>query len=99
AAKTSGGDLGTFGPGQMVPEFDAVVFNLKKGETSQPFQTSFGWHVAQVTDVKGTAPDYDAMKEDVKKAYVSAQVQERAQALLTELQDKAKIENMLEAES
>lgn len=93
AAKESGGDLGTFGPGKMVPEFDKVVFAMKKGETSAPFQTEFGWHVAQVLDATGTAANYDADKAKVKDAYIASQVSEKASAYLTDLQDKAKIEN------
>lgn len=95
AAKESGGDLGTFGRGKMVPEFDKVVFNLKKGEISAPFQSSFGWHVAQVTDIKGEAPTFDKVKADVKSAYLDSQVSEKAPEYLTQLKDKAKIENTI----
>lgn len=99
AAKESGGDLGTFARGQMVPEFDKVVFTMTKNQISQPFQTSFGWHVAQVLDIKGTAPTYDAVKKQVETAYMDAQVGEKAPAYLTELQDKAKIDNTLAPKS
>ncbi|HLN63851.1 MAG TPA: peptidylprolyl isomerase [Symbiobacteriaceae bacterium] len=95
AAKESGGDLGTFGHGKMVPEFENVVFKLKKGEISAPFQSSFGWHVAQVTDIKGDAPDFEKMKADIKSAYLDAQVSEKAPEFLTQLKDKAKIENSI----
>ncbi|HYF91701.1 MAG TPA: peptidylprolyl isomerase [Symbiobacteriaceae bacterium] len=96
AAKESGGDLGTFGLGKMLPEFEKVVFAMKKDEISQPFKTDYGWHVAQVLATSGTAPDFSAMKAEVTEVYVDSQVQEKLQPWLTDLQDKAKITNTLE---
>ena len=45
----SGGDLGAFGPGQMVPEFDRVVFNEAVGEIHGPVKTQFGYHLLEIT--------------------------------------------------
>ena len=44
-----GGDLGEFGPGQMVPEFDKVVFSAPVGEVQGPVKTQFGYHLLEVT--------------------------------------------------
>jgi peptidyl-prolyl cis-trans isomerase C len=44
-----GGDLGTFGQGQMVPEFDTVVFNDEVGVVHGPVKTQFGYHLLEVT--------------------------------------------------
>lgn len=44
-----GGELGTFGPGQMVREFDEVVFSAPVGEVQGPVQTQFGFHLVEVT--------------------------------------------------
>lgn len=45
-----GGNLGTFGRGQMVPEFDQVVFSAPVGEVQGPVKTQFGYHLVEVTD-------------------------------------------------
>jgi peptidyl-prolyl cis-trans isomerase C len=46
---SSGGDLGEFGPGQMVPEFDRVVFHDSVGSVHGPVQTQFGYHLIEIT--------------------------------------------------
>lgn len=45
-----GGDLGQFGPGQMVKEFDQVVFSAPVGEVQGPVKTQFGYHLLEVTE-------------------------------------------------
>jgi peptidyl-prolyl cis-trans isomerase C len=45
----SGGDLGEFGRGEMVPEFDSVVFTAEIGKVQGPVKTQFGWHLIEVT--------------------------------------------------
>lgn len=44
-----GGDLGEFGPGMMVPEFDEVVFSAPINEVQGPVKTQFGYHLLEVT--------------------------------------------------
>ena len=44
-----GGDLGSFGPGQMVQEFDSVVFSAGLNEVQGPVKTQFGYHLIEVT--------------------------------------------------
>jgi len=46
---SSGGALGEFGPGQMVPEFDKAVFTGPVGTVQGPIQTQFGFHLLEVT--------------------------------------------------
>lgn len=44
-----GGELGEFGPGQMVKEFDQVVFNEEVGKVHGPVKTQFGYHLLEIT--------------------------------------------------
>ena len=44
-----GGDLGVFSPGQMVQEFDQVVFSEEVGKVHGPVQTQFGFHLIEIT--------------------------------------------------
>ena len=47
-----GGDLGWFGRGMMVREFELTAFELNKGEMSNPVKTQFGWHIIKTVDKK-----------------------------------------------
>ncbi len=46
----SGGDLGEFKPGQMVAEFDKVVFHDEVGKVHGPIKTEFGFHLVEITN-------------------------------------------------
>ena len=45
-----GGALGEFAPGQMVPEFDTVVFSAEVGKVHGPVKTQFGFHLIEITN-------------------------------------------------
>ena len=47
-SSAQGGDLGSFGPGQMVPEFDEVIWKEAVGEVHGPVKTSFGYHLIEI---------------------------------------------------
>ncbi len=49
ASASSGGELGEFAKGEMVPEFEKAAFALKPGETSTAVETGFGFHLIQRT--------------------------------------------------
>ncbi len=48
----NGGDLGFFGKGVMVKEFEDAAFSMNVGDLSEPIQTQFGWHLLKLTDKK-----------------------------------------------
>jgi peptidyl-prolyl cis-trans isomerase C len=49
SGKKSGGDLGSFGRGQMVPTFESAAMKLKIGDISGPVKTQFGYHIIKRT--------------------------------------------------
>ncbi|MBU8880017.1 peptidylprolyl isomerase [Bacillus sp. FJAT-29790] len=61
----NGGDLGWFGPGKMVPEFENAAYALKVDEISKPIQSQHGFHIIQVTEKK-EKKSFDEMKEKME---------------------------------
>lgn len=56
-SSSNGGLITNVKRGQMVPEFDAVVFNLQEGQISEPFKTDFGYHIAMLEKRRGQELD------------------------------------------
>ena len=86
----SGGDLGWFGEGSMVPEFEKEAFALKVGTHSkQAVKTRFGWHVIRVEGRrKAKAPTLEQAREEIVRQLSS----EIGQKLIDDLRKNAKIE-------
>ncbi|MBS1487844.1 MAG: peptidylprolyl isomerase [Bacteroidetes bacterium] len=53
SARANGGEMGYFGRGSMVPEYEAMAFKLAKGEVSHPFESQYGFHIMQLIDRRG----------------------------------------------
>ncbi|WP_379066330.1 peptidylprolyl isomerase [Mesorhizobium sp. UC22_110] len=72
SGKTNGGDLGFFGPGQMVPEFEKAAMALEVGKyTKEPVQTQFGWHIIKLEDKRQQQPPaFDQVKDQAKSAVI-----------------------------
>ena len=91
-----GGDLGEFGRGQMVPEFDKAVFALEPGAISEPVKTQFGFHLIKVDSKNdgGVAPFSEA-KEKITKFLENQKKTEAVRAYVEELKAGAKIETFV----
>ena len=90
SGKTTGGDLGYFGPGQMVPEFEKAAFALDVGGyTKEPVQSQFGWHVIKVEDKRAQQPPaFEQVRDQVR----SLLFREKYFAEVKELRGQAEIE-------
>jgi parvulin-like peptidyl-prolyl isomerase len=71
-----GGDLGFFARGQMVEEFDVILFSMNVGEISPVFQTPFGYHIATVYEIREPQRlSFEECQEEIK-AEITAKLQE-----------------------
>ena len=84
-----GGDLGYFGRGQMVPDFEAAAFNLEIGTfSSQPVRTQFGWHVIKLEDKRIAAP---ATLDEMRGQIANSLSQQALARLIEEMRSDAAI--------
>ncbi|MGK2859649.1 MAG: peptidylprolyl isomerase [Thermoanaerobaculia bacterium] len=74
-----GGSLGSFGRGQMVPEFEQAAFSFEVGKVGEIVRTQFGYHVIEVT--RRGAPPLDEVREQMTEEVRNTLVQEKVTAL------------------
>ena len=66
-AAANGGDLGWFGPGMMVKEFEDAVVAMKPGEIAGPLQTQFGWHLVKLNATRPEAvPTFETVRPELE---------------------------------
>ena len=76
----NGGELGWFGPGRMVPEFELAVSGMEDGTFSAPIKTQFGWHVIRLNESRENAPPLEEVRAElvpeIEEAAISAALDE-----------------------
>ncbi len=79
------GDLGWFGPGQMVPEFEAAAFALEPNSYSEPVKSDFGYHIIEVLASNPEAPrDESEVQADIRVAFDAWLDEQKANAVIEE---------------
>ncbi len=91
ATRLEGGDLGYFSREGVLPAFGAVAFRTGEGETSEPFQTEFGWHILQVVDRRREPPPtLEALRPNIVRFFTFDQLE----GLIDGLREQAEIERL-----
>ena len=94
----NGGDLGYFARGQMVAEFDAVVFNMEPGSRSPVFRTPFGFHIAKLDDKRPAhMRNLQQMSDEIKGGLLQRKMMKAVEDFVDRLKAEADIEEIVPA--
>lgn len=92
-SKVQGGDLGFFGKGQMVPEFEKSAFSLKNGQISEPIKTTYGYHLIKRVEMHPARVEpIDQVSGKIREQLISQQRNQAFQTHITKLRESAKID-------
>ncbi len=93
-------DLGFFKRGDLPEEFELVAFSMEIGELSPVFASTYGFHITKITDRKPAAPKpFEEAKDFARQMLVEERRKTRTQAVVSELQATARIEEREVVES
>ena len=90
-----GGDLGWLSPGDTVPQFEAAMNELAPNQISQPFKSSFGWHIVQVNERRTQDTTEELMALKAKQKLKERKADEAVKQWLHRLRDEAYLEDRL----
>lgn len=93
---TNGGDLGWVNPGDLVPQFEAVMAQLKPNQLSEPFQTPFGWHIVQVLERRQLDNSEEFTRNEAREFLRDRKIDEQSEIWLRQLRDEAYVEIKLD---
>jgi peptidyl-prolyl cis-trans isomerase SurA len=86
------GYLGWLSVGQSLPEFDVAIKNTKVGNVTEPFETTFGWHILQVTNKQSKEITFTQQKEYARNALRQERLEQSYSDWTRELRDNATVE-------
>jgi peptidyl-prolyl cis-trans isomerase SurA len=87
-----GGDLGWAGPGTYAPEFEQAIAGLKDNEISEPFKSSFGWHIAQLVGRRRFDNSDEVKRRQAMDAIRASKADEETELWLRRMRDEAYVE-------
>ncbi len=90
----AGGDLGYLSKGNMLPEFEEVVFRMRRGEVSRIVESEFGYHIIKLTDVRTSLNElpFDQVAPEISRTLLIRKRASVYDSLVTALVGRAKIE-------
>jgi peptidyl-prolyl cis-trans isomerase D len=99
-SKTQGGDLGFFGRGQMIAEFEEAAFNAQPGEVVGPVKTNFGYHLIRVEERRDAGrTSFTDAQEQIRSRLLAQRAQDLAESKATELAERIDKEGLTTREA
>lgn len=89
---SNGGVMDWLSPGETVPEFDERIMNAEPNALIPPFRTQYGWHVAQVLDVREADIGKQLQESQARQVLHRRKYEEELQAWLSEIRDEAYVQ-------
>lgn len=92
----AGGDLGYLSRGNMIPEFEGVVFEMQLGEVSDIIESEFGYHIIKIVDIREAREEleFDDVKDEISNKLMLERREAVYDSVVTALRSRADVEIM-----